>query len=270
MGKNRRPHTIEGALWAVETVEERKIFLSFPYSFCAASLLFGVAAWAFIFVGMRAEPYEKTKQKPMQVVLLQPPAPPPALLAAAIPPTREPAIKRPPIKPPPIKTKPDRQLQHPRPLPERPSPPLQPKEAEVVKQAPAPQVEQPSEKTDSTDRSFESKAAISTPMEIGPSVPPLRAGSKDGTGIRSGVVPVYKEECTYPREAIAQGIRNGEVTALLNVDENGNVAKVQITKANPLRVFDREVKRCVSKWKFRADGQAYMVDAPLSFKFEDK
>jgi TonB family protein len=265
MGKNRRPHTIEGALWAVETEEERKTFLSFPYSFCAASLLFGVAAWTFIFVGMRPDPYEKTKQKPMQIVLLQPPAPPPAPLATVTPPTREPAIK-----PPPIKTKPDRQLKHQRRRPEPPSPLPQSKEVEIVKEAPAPQVEQPSEKTDSTDGSFESKAAISTPMEIGPSVPTVRARSKDGTGVRSGVVPVYKEECTYPREAISQGIRNGEVTALLNVDENGNVAKVQITKANPLRVFDREVKRCVSKWKFRADGQAYMVDAPLSFKFEDK
>jgi protein TonB len=47
--------------------------------------------------------------------------------------------------------------------------------------------------------------------------------------------------------------------ARLQVDEKGLVTNVTIVEANPRRVFDREVIRALSQWKFKPEGDRYIA-----------
>ena len=93
-----------------------------------------------------------------------------------------------------------------------------------------------------------------------PPKPAIRRGSQ--------LVIVEKEEVSYPREAVRANITKGLVTARLHIDEKGNVTDVQIMAADPPRVFDREVRRALSMWKFQADGEKYIGEIEISFKLD--
>ena len=101
------------------------------------------------------------------------------------------------------------------------------------------------------------------PVVVAPPPPPkpaIRRGSQ--------LVIVEKEDVTYPREAIRANIQKGLVTARLRIDEKGNVTDVEIMSSDPPRVFDREVKRALSMWKFKADGEKYVGEIEIAFKLD--
>jgi protein TonB len=87
--------------------------------------------------------------------------------------------------------------------------------------------------------------------------------------VRSGVTPTHKEECTYPRQALRKGVAGGDFMTLLNVDEKGNVTKVELLEGKRTDGFDRELERCLIGWKFEADGGKYQVKAPFEFKLTE-
>ena len=87
--------------------------------------------------------------------------------------------------------------------------------------------------------------------------------------VRSGVTPLKKEECTYPREALRKGVAGGDFMTLLNIDEKGNVTNVELTEGKRTDGFERELKRCLINWKFEADGGTYQVRAPFEFKLTE-
>ena len=72
-------------------------------------------------------------------------------------------------------------------------------------------------------------------------------------------------EPIYPREAIKDNIASGKVVARLQVDEKGLVTSVTIVEANPRRVFDREVIKALSQWKFKPEGDRYIAEIEISF-----
>ncbi len=78
-------------------------------------------------------------------------------------------------------------------------------------------------------------------------------------------MPIERVEPTYPREAIRDNIASGKVVARLQVNEKGLVTEVIIVEANPRRVFDREVIRSLSQWKFAPDGDRYIAEIEISF-----
>ncbi len=79
---------------------------------------------------------------------------------------------------------------------------------------------------------------------------------------------VQREEPNFPREAILASVSKGTVKARLTVDGTGSVAKVDILEASPRRVFDREVQRTLTRWKFEPTGQTQTADTEISFNRE--
>jgi TonB family protein len=87
--------------------------------------------------------------------------------------------------------------------------------------------------------------------------------------VRTGVTPLKKEECAYPREALRKGVAGGDFMTLLNVDEKGNVTNVEVLEGKRTDGFERELKRCLLNWKFEADAEKYQVKAPFEFKLTE-
>jgi len=105
------------------------------------------------------------------------------------------------------------------------------------------------------------------PVVIAPPAPPVVEAppAPPKPAIRRGAVPIERVEPIYPREAIKDNIASGKVVARLQVDEKGLVTNVTIVEANPRRVFDREVIKALSQWKFKPEGDRYIAEIEITF-----
>jgi protein TonB len=105
------------------------------------------------------------------------------------------------------------------------------------------------------------------PVVIAPPPPPVVQAPPEPPkpAIRRGAVPIERVEPVYPREAIRDNVSSGKVVARLQVDEKGLVTNVTIVEANPKRVFDREVIKALSQWKFKPEGDRYIAEIEISF-----
>jgi len=87
--------------------------------------------------------------------------------------------------------------------------------------------------------------------------------------VRQGVQCAEIEKPSFPREARKAGADKGEVNAIVQIDEQGNVFDVQIVSSNPPRVFDRAVKDSLINWKkCTADGTKYKATVLIVFNTE--
>jgi periplasmic protein TonB len=107
------------------------------------------------------------------------------------------------------------------------------------------------------------------PYVIAPPPPPAPPAPAPKPAIRKGITPINRVEPIYPREAIRAGVDHGLVVARLQVDEKGLVTAVNIIESNPPRVFDREVVRALSQWKFQPDGDRYVAEIEVTFVLKD-
>ncbi len=98
-----------------------------------------------------------------------------------------------------------------------------------------------------------------------PAAPAPPAPPPPKPAIRKGAVPIERVEPIYPREAIRDNITSGKVVARLQVNEKGLVTDVTIVESNPRRVFDREVIRALSQWKFAPEGDRYVAEIEINF-----
>ncbi len=103
------------------------------------------------------------------------------------------------------------------------------------------------------------------PVVIAPPAPPVVEAPPPKPAVRRGITPIFRVEPVYPREAIKDNIAGGKVVARLQVDEKGHVTNVTIVEANPRRVFDREVIRALSQWKFKPEGDRYIAEIEITF-----
>ena len=86
------------------------------------------------------------------------------------------------------------------------------------------------------------------------------SGLKFGTGPFLGeinemesdgeVIPLVRVEPRYPRKAARNGTE-GWVKLEFTILENGTVVNARVIEARPRRVFDREAKRAIQRWKFK-------------------
>ena len=115
---------------------------------------------------------------------------------------------------------------------------------------------------------------ISAPTTVVPTepvviAPPVVAPPAPKPEIRKGLVPISRVEPIYPREAIRAGVAKGHVIARLLVDEKGLVTDVRIISADPPNVFNKEVIRALSQWKFQPEGEKFLGDVELNFTLKD-
>ncbi len=115
-----------------------------------------------------------------------------------------------------------------------------------------------------------SAPAITPPAEPFVIAPPVVAPPPPKPAIRKGLVPLEKVNPIYPREAIRAGVEKGRVVARLFIDEKGLVTEVKIVEADPPGVFNKEVIRALSQWKFQAEGEKFVGEVELTFTLKDQ
>ncbi|MEZ8305005.1 energy transducer TonB [Vibrio splendidus] len=77
-------------------------------------------------------------------------------------------------------------------------------------------------------------------------------------GSNQQAMPLYRVEPRYPAKAFKRGAE-GHVIMSFTIDETGRPVDIQVTDANPRRMFEREAMRALKKWKYQpkvVDGKA--------------
>jgi protein TonB len=157
-------------------------------------------------------------------------------------------------------------------LPPPPPPPppkkiIEPPKAQPVVQPYVPPPDIPPPQTNAEPVISAPTTVVPTePVVIAP--PPVVATAKPA--IRKGIVPIFRVEPTYPRDAIRAGVAKGHVIARLSIDEKGLVSEVRIVEADPPNVFNKEVIRALSQWKFQGEGEKFVGDIELNFTLKDE
>jgi protein TonB len=108
-------------------------------------------------------------------------------------------------------------------------------------------------------------AVTTTPPPPGP--PPVAHPQVTQPAIRREYKASYRVEPTFPRQAISQGM-SGQVIAWVHVAPNGTVTNVEI-KTSTNRIFDREVVRALSQWKFNPEPVGFIGEYEIVFKLQD-
>jgi len=85
--------------------------------------------------------------------------------------------------------------------------------------------------------------------------------------IRKEYKASYRVEPSYPRQAISAGI-TGRVVAWVQVAPDGTVKEVSIRESSN-RLFDREVIRALSQWKFNPEPVGFIGEYEIVFKLQD-
>ncbi|TMM46815.1 energy transducer TonB [Colwellia ponticola] len=79
-----------------------------------------------------------------------------------------------------------------------------------------------------------------------------------GLGRDGDATPIVRIEPKYPIQAARDG-KEGYVILSFTINEIGGVEDVDVIEADPRRVFDKEAKRALRKWKYKpkvVDGKA--------------
>ncbi|MFT5712010.1 MAG: protein TonB [Glaciecola sp.] len=91
-------------------------------------------------------------------------------------------------------------------------------------------------------------------------------------GMRDGdAAPIVRIPPDYPPQAARDG-KEGWVRLSFTINEQGGVEDVEVLDADPKRIFDRNAKRALRKWKYRpqiVDGVAqkqFGLEVQLDFK----
>jgi protein TonB len=157
-----------------------------------------------------------------------------------------------------------------------PPPPPPPKKIEVPKPPPPPEyvpppdvpvVAAPAGPTITAVTQEPPKApapVVEAPKPPPPPPPPPKPAIRRGAQLTI----VERELPVFPKEAIRAGVEKGTVIARMQIDEKGNVTNVDIISSDPPRVFDKEVKRALSMWRFKAEGEKYVGEIEIGFKLD--
>ncbi len=73
----------------------------------------------------------------------------------------------------------------------------------------------------------------------------------------------------YPTAAARAGITEGAVSARLHIEPDGRVSQVEILKARPTKVFDKEVIAAASQWKYAPIAKSQTIVTEFNFKYDN-
>jgi protein TonB len=109
-----------------------------------------------------------------------------------------------------------------------------------------------------------------TPPPPGPPpvIAPPQTVAPPQPAIRKEYRASYRVDPVFPRQAQKDGI-SGRVVAHVYVAPAGNVTDVKIISAQPPRVFDREVIRALSQWKFNPEPVGFIGEYEIIFNLKD-
>jgi protein TonB len=99
---------------------------------------------------------------------------------------------------------------------------------------------------------------VAAPPQVAPPQPAIRKEYRAS----------YRVDPVFPRQAQKDGI-SGRVVAHVYVAPAGNVTDVKIVSAQPPRVFDREVIRALSQWKFNPEPVGFIGEYEIVFNLKD-
>jgi protein TonB len=135
------------------------------------------------------------------------------------------------------------------------------------KTPPKPQAPEPEANNDSGGLTFNMPGVQLAGANAGISAPGAGFG-RDGDA-----TPIVRIEPRYPIQAARDG-KEGWVTLSFTINKIGGVEDVDVIEAEPRRVFDREAKRALRKWKYKpkvVDGKAMRqlgLTVRLDFKMD--
>ena len=104
--------------------------------------------------------------------------------------------------------------------------------------------------------------SVTPPPVAAPPPPPVQASP-----VRKEFKPLSRVNPTFPRQALQQGI-TGRVVAWVYVSPNGSVSNVEI-KSSSNRLFDREVVRALSQWRFNPEPVGFIGEYEIVFNLTD-
>jgi protein TonB len=97
--------------------------------------------------------------------------------------------------------------------------------------------------------------------------PPPPKAAPAGPPVRKEFKAAYRVEPQFPRQALRDGL-NGRVVAHVYVEPNGSVSDVKIISSSN-RIFDREVIRALSQWKFNPEPVGFIGEYEIVFNLKD-
>ena len=112
------------------------------------------------------------------------------------------------------------------------------------KTPPKPQAPEPETNNDTGGLTFNMPGVQLAGANAGISAPGAGFG-RDGDA-----TPIVRIEPKYPIQAARDG-KEGWVTLSFTINEIGGVEDVDVIEAEPKRIFDKEAKRALRKWKYK-------------------
>jgi protein TonB len=104
-----------------------------------------------------------------------------------------------------------------------------------------------------------------TPPPPGP--PPVAQQPVQQPVVRREYKAAYRVDPSFPRQAQKDGI-SGRVVAWVHVAPSGQVTNVEIRQSTN-RIFDREVVRALSQWKFNPEPVGFVGEYEIIFNLKD-
>lgn len=135
------------------------------------------------------------------------------------------------------------------------------------KTPPKPQAPEPEANNSNSGISFNMPGVQMSGVDAGMSAPGSGFG-KDGDA-----TPIVRIEPKYPVQAARDG-KEGWVRLSFTINEIGGVEDVKVIEAQPKRIFDKEARRALRKWKYKpkvVDGKPqkqFGLTVQLDFKMD--